>query len=115
MTSSRPAEPSGAEIDAFVDALPVGRGQALTARQLAPRLGLHGANADRTIRSLAEHATLQGHLLCADNGGYFRPESADEAAETIGRLRSQGSKMLERARTLQALADREFVGQGKLF
>ena len=116
MTSSRPAEPSADELAAFVEALGHGRSQARTAEQLADALGLPGGseNRKRRVRLLAEYAS-KSHLVAADNDGYYRVACADEVEQTIGRLTSQAHRMLERARTLRALADVEFVGQGRLF
>lgn len=115
MSSSRPAEPSAAEIAAFVDALGHGREQARTAEQIADVLALPGGseNRKRRVRLLAEYAS-KCNLIAADNDGYYRVASADEVEQTIGRLTSQAHRMLERARTLKALADREFAHQQRL-
>ena len=53
-------------------------------------------------------------LPAADNSGYFVPESMDEARESIGRIASQGALMSQRARTMQAIANRIFGRQQQL-
>lgn len=115
MTTARPPEPSSAELAAFYEALGIGRANARTAQQIATAMNIPGRDADRYLRNLAQHSVQAGLIVCSGNAGYWRPATAKEVYETIGRLRSQGLLMLERARHLQALADVEFVGQGKLF
>ena len=94
----------------FFDHLPFGRANAVTARQLAARYGI----SDRDARALADAAADAGLLVCADNHGYFRPATAAEVDETIGRLASQAARMSRRARIIRALADRAFGRQGTL-
>lgn len=91
-------------VSAFVDALPVGRANAMTGKRLAAAFGTD----DRTLRALAHEAIEAGYLVVADNAGYYRPESASEADEAIGRLESQGRQMLDRARRTRALLYRVF-------
>lgn len=112
--SNAPAAPNAAELERFYNALPHGRDQALTARELSARLGLSERHGDRVLRNLAQHATDAGYLVCTSNAGYYRPASADEAQETIGRLRSQAAHMSDRARRMQGLMDRLFGQQGRL-
>ena len=100
-----------ATVTDFIRALPIGRGSALTARALAERLGTD----DRALRALAAEAVDAGTLVVADNAGYYRPASAAEANEAIGRLESQGRQMLRRAALTRSLVYREFhPEQGRL-
>lgn len=100
--------PDSDDLDRLVDilrAVAVGRQHAKTARQLRA----FGFPSDRHLRALVHRATDRGDLICADNAGYFVPASADEAQETIGRLRSQAIHMHCRASRLQALVDQVFA------
>ena len=84
-----------------------GRANAKTARQVANGMRLPPLNADRRLRAWAHAAADQGLLIVADNSGYFLPGDATEIAEAVGRLRAQGNQMLDRARRIEALADRQ--------
>lgn len=78
---------------------------ALTARQLRDRWGY----TDRQLRALVQQAAERGHLVVADNHGYFVPVSEAEIREAVGRLRSQAIEMLARARQVEQLATMAFA------
>lgn len=106
-----PTPPADDEIKQFYDQLrqhASGQSNAKTARQLVRLLNL-GRNGDRRLRQLANAATESGMLVCTGNAGYWLPATEQEAEETIGRLHSQGIKMLERARELRVLVSRQFA------
>lgn len=84
-----------------------GRAHAKTAKEISRALGL-GVHGDRILRALAHHATDDGIVVCTGNAGYWLPETEAEAEETIGRLRSQGVDMLQRADTLSKLVHQQF-------
>lgn len=86
----------------------IGRENAKTAREIGDALEL-GKHFDRLLRAFKHAANESGLLICADNTGYFIPANRDEASESIGRIRSQGAEMLALARTLEHLADSQFV------
>lgn len=106
-----PTPPADDEIKQFYDQLKQhasGQSNAKTARQLVRMMAL-GRNGDRRLRLLANAATESGLLVCTGNAGYWLPATEQEAEETIGRLNSQGLRMLERARELRALVARQFT------
>jgi len=81
-----------------------GRNNALYAYDLKKRLGF----SPRTCRALANEANRLGTLIVGTNAGYFIPANRAEADESIGRLRSQGQKMSERAEQQENLAREKF-------
>ena len=87
-----------------------GRAQAITARDLGAALAL-GPNGDRALRALVHAANELGLLVVADNTGYFVPASPSEVEEAIGRLRSQATEMLERAKRIENLARQTFTAE----
>jgi hypothetical protein len=87
-----------------------GLSNAKTARHLAAALHL-GKNGDRVLRALANAATASGLLICTGNEGYWLPATQAEAEETIGRIASQGAKMLQRANELRALVAQKYAVQ----
>lgn len=111
--SRAPATPSKEQVAAFYAALPMGRINALNARTLSARLNL-GRNGDRRLRALAHAATDANMLVCGDSAGYYRPATAEEARESVGRLMSQARHMAERGHRLIALIDQTFGQQGTL-
>ena len=88
----------------YLNRMRCGRANAILARDLKRALGF----SDRYCRTLAHEANNLGHLIIADNAGYFMPSSPAEIDECVGRLRSQGHKMLERANRIEKLARRKF-------
>jgi len=84
-----------------------GRANAITARDLSAELTL-GPNGDRALRALVHAANDLNLLVVADNAGYFVPASPAEVQEAIGRLRSQATEMLERAKRIESLASKTF-------
>ena len=106
----KPAQPSTDQVKEFVAYLSRhanGRSNALTARNLTAALKL-GANGDRYLRALVHAANDAGHLVVADNCGYFMPAEPSEVDEAIGRLRSQAAEMMERARRIESLSTQKF-------
>jgi len=121
--SRKPAAPSLDEIERFIAALPIGAENAITARKVAKSLGLLGedatdsqiANAERKVRLLSEYAVFVGHVYCADNSGYYRPDVGELPAmeETIGRRESQAKRSLQWCQQMRANVTRS-LHQGRL-
>lgn len=107
--SAPPTTPKQVEsFHAYLQTHAQGRANAKTARQLAHALHL-GRNGDRLLRALAQKATARGLLVCTGNEGYWLPTTPEEAEATIGRIASQGQKMLQRAQELRALVAKQFA------
>ena len=87
--------PSADDVARFLAAVPYGRDNALTGRELAAALGLADSDGellphwDRHIRALRETAINSGALVCADDNGYFQPASREETDASTGRRRKQ--------------------------
>jgi len=107
MKLSDPHEQDVRDFYAYLIQHAQGRAQAITARDLGAALAL-GPNGDRALRALVHAANELGLLVVADNAGYFVPTSPAEVEEAIGRLRSQATEMLERARRIESLALKTF-------
>ncbi len=75
---------------------------------LGRRVGDKIVDGDRVCRALANAARKSGLLVCSGNIGYWLPASAEEAQDTIGRLRSQGADMLTTADLLSRQVARQF-------
>ena len=92
---SRKPFPSDDDVARFLVAVPYGRDNALTGRELAAALGLADSDGellphwDRHIRALREAAINSGALVCADDRGYFQPASREETDASTGRRRKQ--------------------------
>lgn len=103
-----PTSDSVKEFYEFLKKNAYGQPNAKTARDISRRMEL-GRHGDRILRTLAAAAAEAGMLVCTGNAGYWIPATEQEAEETIGRLHSQGIKMLERARELRVLVSCRFA------
>lgn len=67
----------------IIDFIPKGRKNAVTTAELKAVTGFDV----RTIRQLIANARLKGNVICSslksEGGGYFLPESPDEALEYV--------------------------------
>lgn len=100
---------SAEEVNRFYAALPTGESNALVGRDLAAKLGLDPAHADRVLRALAEAAVLEhGLLVSTGQAGYFKPATREEAERSIRWKASQAARMFERVRAEEALIEKAF-------
>ncbi len=118
---SRKPTPSDDDGDRFLAAVPHGRANALTGREIAAALGLTDNDGallphwDRHIRALREAAINAGALICADDNGYFIPSCREETDHSLGRRRKQIYTTLASLRAEEALINRSFpAGEGEI-
>lgn len=104
---------SSADIEAWWQALPVGRVNALLAHDLAVELGWLDAfttndkaieAAKRRVRLAAQRAAKERRLFASDDKGYWRPSDEDlpRLQRVAARYISMGSRTLARGRELEA-------------
>jgi predicted DNA-binding transcriptional regulator YafY len=82
-----------------------GAGQAITARELAARLGTH----ERAVREMIRELRLQGYLICSTTdtpGGFFMHPSPEEREHYLRHL-------VSRAREIFAVVDAQQRAAGQ--
>ena len=104
---------SAADIEAWWQALPIGRANALLAHDLAVKLGWLDANAQndkeieaakRRVRLAAQKAAKERRLFASDDKGYWRPldEDLPRLRRVADRYIAMGTRTLARGRELEA-------------
>jgi len=92
----------------------LGQRNAIEAKHLGPRLGIHH-DVDRRLRELIRRAIGLGLLVCSGNTGYFIPLGLDEVDRCNSRLASQAMDTLERVRLTNLLARQTFISENLAF
>lgn len=91
-----------------------GAGQAITARELAARVG----TSERTVRDLIRELRLQGHLICSTTeapGGFFVHPSAEERDHYLRHLVSRAREIFAVVAAQQRAAGVEGARQLELW
>lgn len=89
-----------------------GEGQAITAVELCPALGLKpNGQGRRHLRACVHHAIESGELVASGQNGYWIPATEAEARGSAARLRSEAREMEQRAQATERLAARMFAPQ----
>ena len=92
-----------------------GAANAITRADLAGRLGVD----DRRARRIVSGLVRRGLPVCGaydwQAGGYFVPDSVEEASRVAGALRRHALKILDRARSVENWQLVDLAGQEHLF
>ncbi len=115
---------SASDVEAFWQALPVGRDHALKGHDLAVRLGwleigvvndIAIEAAKRRVRLAAERAAKERKLFASDDVGYWRPapEDMERLRRVAARYVAMGTRTIARGRELEA-AINAHLHQGRL-
>lgn len=91
------------------DLLGYGKDAALTATELAALTGL----TSRNVTGQIERERQGGKLICADNGGYYRPASPSDAALYLYRRNLRTKTIARRTQAMQGALD-AWIGQETL-
>lgn len=78
------------QLQALSELLPEGRKNAISMRELSKRLMID----ERETRRRVSDARKGGALICADNAGYYRPQSREELRRYYARTRKRAMSCL---------------------
>ena len=86
----------------FTPVLPIGKNNAISAKQLQTRLHVRSA---REVRECIAAARLTGQLICSGNTGYYRPATLAEVNEFVLRLETQAKSTLAVLKTAKRVLE----------
>lgn len=98
----------GGEIVIY-DLLGIGKGGARTAAELGEFIGMQ----PREVTRMIERERQGGKIICADNDGYYKPASPDEAALYLYRRGLRTRTIARGTEAMQGALD-EWIGQETL-